>query len=144
MDLDVNFDQPPSSLPSGFVAAVDYVVSYFDSLFTNNVTVTINVGFGEIAGQALSAGALGESEQAAVSSVSYSAVRNALIAEGTAGSATLPATSPAPASDTLLMASSDKKALGLIPSNTTLDGYVGFDSASNTFSYAINSAPPAG
>ncbi len=144
MDLDVNFDQSQSSLPSGFVAAVDYVVSYFDSLFTNNVTVTINVGFGEIGGQTLPAGDLGESEQVNVSSVGYSAVRNALVAEGTTGSATLPAASPAPASDTLLMASSDEKALGLIANNTTLDGYVGFDSAPNTFSYAINSAPPAG
>jgi hypothetical protein len=42
------------------------------------------------------------------------------------------------------MASAEKKALGLTADNTSLDGYVGFNSAANTFSYAINSAPPAG
>jgi hypothetical protein len=42
------------------------------------------------------------------------------------------------------MASADEKAVGLVPDNTSLDGYVGFTSAPNTFGYGINSAPPAG
>ena len=46
----VNYDQAVDSLPTGFVDAVNYVVTYFDNLFTNSVTVTVNVGYGEIAG----------------------------------------------------------------------------------------------
>ena len=143
MELEVNFDQSQSSLPSGFVTAVNYVVGYFDSLFTGNATVTINVGYGEINGQSLEADDLGESEQSSASAVSYSAVRNALVATGVPGASTLPASPPAPSSDTLLMASAEQKALGLIPNNTNVDGYVGFAAAPNLFSYAINSAPPA-
>ncbi|HXO03714.1 MAG TPA: NF038122 family metalloprotease [Stellaceae bacterium] len=143
MELEVSFDQNQSSLPSGFVAAVNYVVGYFDSLFTNNVTVTIGVGYGEIAGQRLGQNALGESEQINVSPVSYSAVRGALVAMGAPGSSTLPASSPTPGTDALYVASTDEKALGLIPDNTSLDGYVGFTSTANTFSYATNLTPPA-
>ena len=50
MQINVTFDQAISSLPTGFVSAVNYVVNYFDSLFTNNVTININVGYGEVAG----------------------------------------------------------------------------------------------
>ena len=53
MQINVSFDQSQSALPTGFIAAIDYVVNYFDSLFTNNVTIGIDVGYGEIGGQAL-------------------------------------------------------------------------------------------
>jgi hypothetical protein len=141
MNLIVNFDQNQSSLPSGFVSDVDYVANLFDSLFTANVTVTIDVGYGEINGQGLGSDDLGESEQADVSPVSYTTVRNALIAEGATGSSTLPAS--APSDDTLYMASAEEKALGLIPSNSDLDGYVGFNSTPGIFSYAIGTTPPS-
>ena len=49
------------SLPAGFVSAVNYVVNYFDQLFTNPVTVNIAVGYGEIDGYTLASNALGES-----------------------------------------------------------------------------------
>ena len=55
MQISVSFDQNVSSLPQGFVAAVNYVVNYFDSLFTNPITVNIDLGYGEIAGQSLEA-----------------------------------------------------------------------------------------
>ena len=60
MQINVNFDQPTSTLPIGFVTAVNWAVDYLDSLFTNPVTVTINVGYGEVAGGSLG-GALGGS-----------------------------------------------------------------------------------
>jgi len=141
VDLEVNFDQSQSSLPSGFVAAVDYVVSYFDSLFSNNVTLTIDVGFGEIDGQALQRGDIGES-LANGASVGYGTVRNALIGQGAPGSSTLPTTSPAGGAS-LFMASSEQKALGIVSNNGGLDGWAGFSAQPNTFSYAINSAPPS-
>jgi hypothetical protein len=51
MNLKVMFDQSVSTLPVSFVAAVNYVVNYFDSLFTENVTINIDLGYGEIDGQ---------------------------------------------------------------------------------------------
>jgi hypothetical protein len=143
VNLVLNFDQSQSSLPSGFVSDVDYVDSYFDSLFIANITVTIDVGYGEIDGQSLGSNDLGESEQIDVTSVSYSAVRNALIAQGAPGSSTLPSSAPTGNPGTLYMASAEQKALGLLANNSSLDGYVGFDGAANVFSYAINSAPPS-
>ena len=39
MQINVVYDQRAGSLPTGFVAAVNYVVNYFDGLFTNSVTI---------------------------------------------------------------------------------------------------------
>src|ERR1700730_6639535 len=97
MQINITFDQA-STLPAGFVSAVTYVVNYFESLFTNPVTVNISVGYGEIAGQPLGSGALGESESF-IDSVQYSQVFAALNANEPAVAqqaayATLPANSP--------------------------------------------------
>lgn len=143
MNLVVNFDQNTSTLPSGFVSAVNYVVDLFDATFTANVTVTIDVGYGEVDGQRLPRGALGESQENGLTQVSYSAVRNALIAQGAPGAATLPTSPPPGAPSRLLMGTAEEKALGLIPDNAQIDGFVGFSAVPNTFSYAINTAPPA-
>ena len=60
------------------MTAVDAVVSYYESHFSNPVTITIDVGYGEVGGQPLQSGALGESETA-LTSVSYSQLENALV-----------------------------------------------------------------
>jgi hypothetical protein len=36
---------------AAFKTAITYVINLYDSLFTNNVTVTINVGWGEVNGK---------------------------------------------------------------------------------------------
>ena len=61
MQINVIYDQALDSLPTGFVTAVDYVVNYLDNLFTNPVTINIDLGYGEIAGGALPSGALAAS-----------------------------------------------------------------------------------
>jgi len=43
-------------------AAFAAAAGYFTSTFANPITITLDVGWGEIAGQPLSSGALGESE----------------------------------------------------------------------------------
>src|SRR5271166_5792003 len=78
--INVTYDQSQSSLPAGFVAAVNYVVNYYESVFTNPVTVNIDVGYGEIDGQSLGSGALGESETY-IDSVAYSQAVAALKAD---------------------------------------------------------------
>ncbi len=147
MRINVTYDQNTATLPAGFVAAINYVVNYFDSTFTNPVTVNIHVGYGEIAGQSLGTGALGESETF-IDSASYTQTIAALQANQLAPAqldaySTLPASSPLPGG-TLWMATAEEKALGLLaPNDPSVDGYVGFSSV-YPFNYGINSRPGAG
>src|SRR5216684_4477709 len=145
MNLNVSFDQSVSTLPTGFVTAVNYVVNYFDQLFTSPVTVNIAVGYGEIHGTALPSNALGESlpgisgQAGFVFLENYTQSRNALLAQSAPGASTLPTNSPAPGS--LVMTAAEAKALGLYSSTTGFDGWTGFSSIPNIFSYSVNSAP---
>src|ERR1019366_8650488 len=118
MQINVTFDQSISSLPTGFVSAVNYAVNYFDNLFTNSCTINIDVGYGEIASSALMSGDLGES-QTSFFGATYSSARSALLAQNAPGASTLPSTSPA--AGTLYLAQAEAKALGLT-STTSLDG----------------------
>jgi hypothetical protein len=61
MIINISYDSSVASAPAAFKAAINYVVNYFDTLFTNPVTININVGWGEVNGQTLGSGALGES-----------------------------------------------------------------------------------
>jgi len=142
MNLNISFDQSVSSLPSGLVSAVNFVVSYFDSLFTNNVTVNIDLGYGEVDGQAMSSGALGESATYYYTGYSYTQVVNALKTTGlsatqVAAYATLPASSPM--NGTLDIATAEAKALGLT-NYTGLDGYIGISNV-YPFSDAVGQTP---
>ena len=139
MNINVSFDQNTARLPNGFVAAVDYVVSNFDSLFTNPVTINIKVGYGEIDGAPLARGDLGESEVPRYARESYGSVVSVLQSEGAPGSSTLPATSPL--SGNLTINPAEAQALGLRTAVST--SFVGFSSTAN-FSYAVNSTPPSG
>src|ERR1700726_425866 len=94
MQINVSFDSSVANAPAAFVAAVNYVVNYYDSLFTNNVAININVGYGEVAGQAMGAGALGETIVNKYVWASYNSVVSALQAESAPGASTLPSSSP--------------------------------------------------
>jgi autotransporter passenger strand-loop-strand repeat protein len=109
--------------------------------------VNIQVGYGEIAGQRLGAGALGASETY-IDPYGYSQVVGAL--KGNEPSAaqqsaysTLPANSPLSGS-TLWLTTAQEKALGLLAANTPdIDGYVGF-SSTYPFSYSPTATPAPG
>ena len=136
MQINVTFDQITSSLPTGFVSAVNYVVNYFDNLFTTTATINIDVGYGTIAGFAMGSGALGES-MTNYAVESYSSVKSALLAQNAPGASTLPATSPA--AGNIDLATAQAKALGL-SSSTGLDGYVGI---SNSYTWDYTTATPS-
>lgn len=140
MSLGVNFDQNQASLPPGFVVAVNYVVSLFNSLFFIATNITIDVGFGEIAGQTLLSGAIGESDYFPVFEP-YSSVRGALVAEHAPGSGTLPTNVPGGVASSLTLTPAEAKVLGLIANNSNVDGYVGFDSTPGLFDYSITGTP---
>jgi len=77
-----------NNAPAGFSAAVDYVVNLFDNLYTANVTVYINVDYGQIDSTNATVPPLGKSNWN-LNSFSYSTVRQALINMGAPGSNTL-------------------------------------------------------
>src|ERR1700732_2654987 len=143
MNINVIYDQIQGSLPAGLVAAVNYVVNYFDTTFTNAVTVNIDLGYGEIAGQSLGSNALGESETY-FDSVGYSQAVNALTANQPSATqkaaySTLPGSSPV-GGGTLWVSTAEEKALGLLAgNNSAIDGYVGF-SNSYPFDYSTSAA----
>ena len=142
MNLKVWFDQSVSTLPASFVAAVNYVVNYFDSLFTENVTINIDLGYGEIDGQPLAGNALGESEPN-LASASYLQTVGTLQTKDQLGSSTLPGSSPFN-DGTLWLTTAQERAIGLLPGNSgEVDGWVGI---SNTapFSFSANTTPAAG
>ena len=125
-----------NAAPAGFYSAVNYVVNYYDTLFTNNVTVNIDVDYGKILNpntntfESLSSGDLGENYYSGYGTVSYAATRNVLLSENAPGSSTLPSSSPEPGNYTLVMNSAEAKALGFeSATSTAIDGSAGFTSS---------------
>jgi hypothetical protein len=133
--INFTYDGSVASAPAGFKTALAAAAQYLESQFTNAVTVNITVGYGEVGGQAMGAGALGES-MSYLNSYSYAQIKSALNANDTSAAdasadATLGASNPT--GGTLWVTSAQAKALGL-STTTGTDGYVGF-SSTNPFDY---------
>src|SRR5262249_56087236 len=95
-------------------------------------------GEGEVGGEALGSGALGES-LTYLSSYSYSQLLGALTADATTATdqtavASLPASNPA-GSASYLVPTAEAKALGLMGATTSLDGSIGFSSIPGIFDH---------
>lgn len=139
--INVVYDSSVNNAPAGFVSDVQSVVNYFESHFSNPVTITIDVGYGEVMGQSLGSSALGESITY-FDQVSYTQLQNALVANAnaigdSAAAASLPATSPV--NGQWWVSTAEAEALGLSSASNNPDGYVGFSSSSNIFAYNGNS-----
>ena len=89
MQINVSYDSSVASAPAAFKTDVAYVVKLLDATFSNNVTLNIHIGWGEVGGQALDPTDLGESEEAGAPAYSYTDIVNALDAQ-----ALLPGASP--------------------------------------------------
>jgi len=145
LTINISYDNQ-AGVPSSLQNAISYVVNYYETLFSNPITVNIDVGYGEVDSQPLGSTALGESISN-VESFSYSKVVTALEALPPSGARTsayanLPGTSPD--AGNMLLTTAQAKALGLDPGNSTsLDGWVGF-SNTEPFSYTPNATPGLG
>jgi hypothetical protein len=130
-----------ASNPTGnlLIADMQQVADFFTSHYTNAVSapVTINVGFGEIAGSGLGGGALGESESY-YTQVAYSTLQSKF------QSALLPG-DIAPGSHQYWVTTAEAKGLGItVVNGTNPDGYVGFSGAANTFAFSPGTAQGSG
>jgi hypothetical protein len=122
---------------------VEQVANFFDSVIQNPITVTIDVGYGEINGSKIGGSALGESLTNLQQLTSYSQ----LTGPYTTYAATYPATNvlsgleannfPKSAPNgKFYVSDAEAHALGIQLTNPpTVDGYIGFSSQSNTFDY---------
>jgi Ca2+-binding RTX toxin-like protein len=147
LTINVIYDSSVNSAPAGFKTDVAAAVQYLQSQFSDPITITIDVGYGEVAGYGLSSNALGESSTY-LNSYSYSQLANALKADSTSASdasaaASLPSTNPT-GTGTFWVTTAESKALGLSSSNSSIDGYVGFGSGANLFDYNNSDGVTAG
>jgi hypothetical protein len=71
--FNITYDSSVSNAPAGFTSAIADAVNYYESVFHDPITVNIDVGWGEVAGQSLG-GALGASDTY-LEVFSYSQVR---------------------------------------------------------------------
>src|SRR6266702_1517719 len=147
MILNIVYDTSVNSAPAGFKTAINAVAQFFQSHFYDNVTVNINVGYGEVNGQAMSPSALGNS-LTFLNTYTYAQVKNALTTDAKTSDdstavATLPASSPAPGGGTYWVSTAEAKALGLAGASSNIDGYVGF-SSTNAFDYDNSDGVTAG
>jgi len=145
MNINLSFDSSVNSAPTGFVSTVQAVAQFFQSAFSDNVTINISVGFGEVAGDTVTA--LGESITQ-LTSFSYTALKNALVADKKTGddssaTATLTATSPL-AGATYWVATAEARALGLTGTAPVSDGSIGFSSSAGIFDYDRSDGIAAG
>jgi hypothetical protein len=139
MQINLIYDSSTATAPQAFFTAMTTVVNNFDALFTNNVTVNINVGWGVVnapdGAHTIPNTAVATSYRNTPASYTYTQVRNALIATAQASGspdqqaavAQLPVAEPAGLGQHFVLGTAEAKALGLVNANATpLDGAVGF------------------
>jgi hypothetical protein len=128
------------NVPTAVQTVVNAVCAFYESIFTNNVTVNLDVGWGQLGntGEAVESGAIGENIESLSGPYTYAQIKSALAADGKTvddalADGSLTASNPAP-STTYLTTTAEAKALGLMGASNAIDGQVGFDStASFTF-----------
>ena len=131
MQITAVYDSSVNSAPAGFKSAVAAAINYFDSVITNNITVIINFGWGEINGQSIPSVDVGRSSTFG-NFYNYSQVVGALNSHATSAAdfssvATLPAKDPS-GGGRYWVADAEAIAIGLSTA-TSATGSVGLSSA---------------
>jgi autotransporter passenger strand-loop-strand repeat protein len=124
---------------AAFKQAVERAASVYENAFTNNVSVTIDVGWGELNGKAIAASDASAESHDMWETYTYTDVHNALIKNAQSGvqmtaDATLPDPNASPwgpvARKTMAVSSANANALGLFIQNPPpVDGWIGFNIA---------------
>ena len=145
MNFNITFDASVNSAPAGFTTTVLGVANYYAGAFTDNVTVNLSIGYGEVGGSAMPNGALGAT-QTYLTSTTYKSLVNALKADMTSAAdhgavASLPGADPT-GNGHYWVSTAEGKALGIY-SGTGLDGSVGFASTA-AFDYDASNGVASG
>jgi hypothetical protein len=134
MLLNLEFDASAQSAPQSFRDAMQAAANIIDAAFTDNITVNLAIGYGEVnIGGNVTTLTNGEAEAGPASGdfLSYSLTRSvlqaSLDADVQSGVAALPTTSTLQNKSNVVIWAAEEKALGLIDANATdLDGSAGF------------------
>src|SRR4051794_34814996 len=95
MNLNITYDANTlRNAPASFFSAMNYLINVFDTTFTNNLTVNIEVGYGTLPYDNSTVHPLAESYQNGLDLVSYTQAKQQLINMGAPGSTALPPSSP--------------------------------------------------
>lgn len=132
MIIYVAFDSSTANAPAGFFTAVNAAVEFWERELVNPISVTIDFGWGKIAGQPIDPGALAESESNGLN-FSYSQVRQALLGAATSPADlsavnSLPATDPTSAAP-FFTTDGEALALGLPTDGSNVVGFVGMNAS---------------
>ncbi len=147
MQINLIYDSSTTSAPSTFFTVMNAAVQYLDSLITNNITVNIQVGWGEVGGQSLATGDLGEGGANGVI-MSYTQLKADLLANSNSAAdatayANLPTTDISNGAG-FFVSTAEEKAWGLLSATgTQVDGAVGFGT-SITYNYNTTGTGVAG
>ncbi|MGC8476499.1 MAG: NF038122 family metalloprotease [Acetobacteraceae bacterium] len=144
--INVSYDSSVSTATaaeqSGLQAAVNSAVSFMESMFTNNVTLTIDVGWGEVGGQSIPSGAVAASTSTG-NQLSYRTLRSDLTTTYSSGGSSyqtqaanaLPGSDPTGSTVTndFYVSQAEEKALGvrLFGGGSAIDGSIGLGALSN-------------
>ena len=149
MLINVSFDPSVTGVngaPDGFVAAVNYVAKLYGDIFTNNVTINIAVGFGEVRNASFAgAGASWLPAIDQTATLSFDLLKSALKAHDVPD-AWLPAEDPTGGQQNFQIPMAQARALGLTSYMPTVgvDGYVGFSNTPQLFDYGLSGSTTAG
>jgi hypothetical protein len=144
----LTYDSGVSTAPAGFLPAFNDAVQFYETTFTDPITINLQVGWGTINNQSLSPGAVGESFVNGQVFSHFAGVKSALISDAKSAAdqtsvANMPANDPT-GNAVYAMSDAEGKALGLLAANApALDGYVGFSSTA-PFTYDENNRAVAG
>jgi len=135
MIIDITYDASVATNPqeAAFKATVAGVAAFFESEFSNPITINWDVGWGEVDGHRIPNYGGAESYSNYTSQYTYSQLKAAFTADNdTTALASLPASDPTAGGDGgFSMTTAEGKALGLVSANNTaIDGWSGLDKTS--------------
>ena len=138
LQINLVWDTSVAGAPSGFTSAAIAAATEYTTMFSNPETITIDVGYGEVGGAALSSGNLAQSRFYGTYE-SYASVRAALLGDAGSSSYQALADSTLGSSDptnggNFFVTTAEAKALGQM-TGTGVDGAIGL---SNAYSFDYN------
>lgn len=148
LTFNLTFDASAATAPAGFLPPFNDALDFYETTFTDPITINLQLGWGTINSQSLAPGAIGESFVNGQRFSNFAGVKAALTGDAkSAADLTFIANMPAsdPTSGALFaMSDAEAKALGLLAADAPmLDGYVGFNSGS-PFTFDPNNRAVAG
>jgi hypothetical protein len=149
LQINATYDSSANLAPAGFKTAVQAAIQFFDTTFSNNIVINIAFGWGEVGGQTMNSGAIGESLANYDTGYSYSQVKSALLNADAGSSVLFQAVQDLPVIDPtggarFVITTAEEKALGLISGfSSAVDGYVGLSSTA-AFAFDPNNRAVAG